>query len=200
MFDVLNATDFVVPALEILDTRIERVDPQTRSARKIFDTIAEHLNRISIFAPLSEEEIEALAAASKSRIYAPGEPIVRRGQQGNSMFVIIRGSVKVQVPEEGYNKTINTLGENDFFGEMSLLTGEPRSANVIAVAETEVLRIDKNGLRPLFESNPQLVESIWELIEERKELLTSKFEAGTEDHGERKKGVIMSIRKFFGLK
>ena len=42
MFDVLNATDFVVPALEILDTRIERVDPQTRSARKIFDTIADN--------------------------------------------------------------------------------------------------------------------------------------------------------------
>ena len=42
MFDVLNATDFVVPALEILDTRIERVDPQTKSTRKIFDTIADN--------------------------------------------------------------------------------------------------------------------------------------------------------------
>jgi CRP-like cAMP-binding protein len=116
------------------------------------------------------------------------------------MFVIISGSVKVQIPEKDYQKTINTLGENDFFGEMSLLTGEPRTANVIAVVESEVLRIDKAGLKPIFESNPALVEAVSELVEERREILkqTTPSEAETETNG--RKGMLGSIRKFFGLR
>ncbi|CAN5548289.1 mechanosensitive ion channel family protein [soil metagenome] len=187
--------DFAYPTRTVYIKKKE----EEASEEEIFDTISEHLNRVSIFTPLSDEEIMALATASKSRIYAPGEPIVRRGQQGNSMFVIIRGSVKVQIPEVGYNRTVNTLGENDFFGEMSLLTGEPRSANVIAVEETEVLRIDKNGLKPIFESNPQLVESIYELIEERKNVFKPMTGDETDDQIEGKKGVMRSIKKFFGL-
>ena len=150
--------------------------------------------------PLSEDEIEKLANASTSRVYAPGETIVRKGQKGGSMFVIISGAVKVQIPERDYQKTINNLAENDFFGEMSLLTGEPRTANVIAVAETKVLRIDKDGLKPIFESNPTLVDSICEQIEERKELL--KTTAAAEDAAQTttRRGVMTSIKSFFGLK
>ena len=152
------------------------------------------------FAPLSDEEIERLANASSSRVYAPGEAIVRMGQEGNSMCVIIRGSVKVQIPEKTYQKTINTLNENDFFGEMSLLSGEPRTATVIAVKETEVLKIDKKALKPIFESNPTLVESVYELIEERRQMLTTIAEAADEEQDEAEKGVMTSIRKFFGLR
>jgi CRP-like cAMP-binding protein len=166
-----------------------------------FNTIAERLNRVSIFSPLSDEEIEKLANSCTTRVYAPNEAVVLRGQEGNSMFVITRGSVKVQIPEKDYQKTINTLGENDFFGEMSLLTGEPRTANVVAVVESEVLRIDKAGLRPIFESNPALVEAVSELVEERRALLRqsqSTEEETTTDDG--RKGMMRSIRKFFGLR
>ncbi|MEP6789361.1 MAG: cyclic nucleotide-binding domain-containing protein, partial [Acidobacteriota bacterium] len=161
--------------------------------------IAERLNLVSIFTPLSEEEIEKLANASTTRVYAPDEAIVRMGQEGNSMYVIIHGEVKVQIPEKSYQKTVNTLRENDFFGEMSLLTGEPRTANVIAVEETEVLRIEKNALKPIFESNPALVDSICELIEERKMRLQVESDDDTEANGRAKKGVMKSIRNFFGL-
>jgi small-conductance mechanosensitive channel/CRP-like cAMP-binding protein len=168
---------------------------------EVVNTYAEHLNRVSIFAPLSEEEIEQLANASEARTYAPGEPIVRRGQQGNSMFVIISGGVKVQIPEKTYQKTINNLKENDFFGEMSLLTGEPRTATVIATEETEVLRIDKEGLKPIFENNPPLVQSIVEQIEERRALLQAQAEAESLDQDdEKRKGVMKSIKGFFGLR
>lgn len=169
---------------------------------EIFNTTAERLNNVSIFAPLSDEEIERLANASKSRIYAPGEPIVHRGQEGNSMYVIIRGAVKVQIPENDYQKTIGTLRENDFFGEMSLLTGEPRTATVIATEESEVLRIDKEGLKPIFLGNPTLVNAVSELVEERRELLRVQAEATAkeEEASSTKKGVMTSIRGFFGLR
>ncbi len=183
-------------------TRTLHVEPKPDeiAPEEIVNTITDHLNEVSIFAPLSDEEIEKLANASTSRVYAPGEAIVRLGGEGGSMFVIIRGSVKVQIPERSYQKTINTLKENDFFGEMSLLTGEPRSANVIAEQETEVLQIRKYALKPILESNPTLVQSIVELIEERRELLKAVADDNEATESESRKGVMRSIRKFFGLK
>jgi small-conductance mechanosensitive channel/CRP-like cAMP-binding protein len=159
------------------------------------------LARVPIFAPLSDEEMEKLAAASSSRIYAPGEAVVRKGQEGNSMFVIMRGSVNVQVSTpEGGVKTINTLGPDDYFGEMCLLTGEPRTATVAAVEETEVMRIAKEALKPIFEDNPELVSSVSELVEERRQALRSveqeSRELPTADSGQ---GILSSIRKFFGM-
>ena len=184
-------------------TRTIHVEPKPVeiAPEEIVNTITDRLSRVSIFEPLSDEEIERLANASTSRVYAPGEAIVRKGQEGNSMCVIIRGKVKVQIPEKTYQKTINTLKENDFFGEMSLLTGEPRTATVIAEEETEILKIDKKGLKPIFEGNPALVESVFEMIEERRQMLTSmREEEGEESQDDPKKGVMRSIRKFFGLK
>lgn len=176
--------------------------PEEVAPEEIVNTHAERLNRVSIFGPLSDEEIERLANVSTSRVYAPGEAIVSQGQEGNSMYVIIRGTAKVQIPEKSYQKTIGTLKENDFFGEMSLLTGEPRSANVIAHEETEVMRIDKEGLKPIFEANPELVHSVSELVEERRELLRVQAEAAAQEgeSSRTKKGVMRSIRGFFGLR
>jgi hypothetical protein len=188
--------DFAYP------TRILHMEqkPQEIAPEEAFNNIADRLNRVSIFAPLSDDEIERLANASALRVYAPGEAIVRMGQEGNSMFVIVRGSAKVQIPERNDQKVLNNLSENDFFGEMSLLTGEPRSANVVATEETEVLQIKKNGFKPILESNPALVETICELIEERKELLAKQTEAEQEEEHVRRQGVMRSIRKFFGLR
>ena len=111
----------------------------------------------------------------------------------------MRGHVKVQIPEGGVAKTINELKENDFFGEMSLLTGQPRSANVVAVEETEVLQIRKGALKLIFDGNPELVDAICEIVEERQELL-KRPETGPLDRAEaEQKGVMLSIRRFFGL-
>jgi CRP-like cAMP-binding protein len=116
------------------------------------------------------------------------------------MFVIIRGSVQIQVPENGHQKTLGRLGETDFFGEMSLLTGEPRTASVVADEETEVLQIKKDALKPIFENNPTLVKSICELIDERRETLDALTESEVVESPTSRKGVIGSIRRFFGLK
>ena len=188
--------DFAYP------TRVLHMMPQPEvvAHEEIVNTYAEHLNNVPIFAPLSDAETEQLANASTHRVYAPGELIVRKGQEGNSMFVIISGAVKVQIPEVGYQKTVNRLGENDYFGEMSLLTGDPRSANVIAEVETEVLRIKKEALKPIFENNPDLVRSISELVEERRQLLISQAEMAVEEELASQKGVLKSIRKVFGLR
>jgi small-conductance mechanosensitive channel/CRP-like cAMP-binding protein len=177
---------------------------ETKLQETAFDeqinAVTDRLNNVEIFAPLSDEETERLAQSSRLRVYAPGEAIVRMGQEGNSMFVIMRGSVEVQILQAGKPTVINKLRENDFFGEMSLLTGEPRTATVVAVEETEVLRIAKESIKPIFEANPNLVSAIGEMIEERRELLKSLAESTAETEELKEKGVLRSIRRFFGLK
>lgn len=173
--------------------------PQDSTFIETSNTIFERLSAIPIFAPLSDEETVKLAKGTTARVYAPGETIVKKGQEGHSMFVIHRGAVKVQLMEHGQPKTINNLRENDFFGEMSLLTGQPRSANVVAEEETEVFQIKKKALKPIFETNPDLVSSICEIIDQRRKLLKTEQIESNVIETEKAKSVFGSIRKFFGL-
>ncbi|MGI8639117.1 MAG: cyclic nucleotide-binding domain-containing protein [Pyrinomonadaceae bacterium] len=177
---------------------------ETKPQENVFvetdNAIFERLNSISIFSPLDDEEVELLANASAVRVFAPDEKIVRKGQKGNSMFVIHRGSVFIQTIEDGKPKKIKTLHEGEFFGEMGLFTGEPRTATVIAEEETEVLEINHLCIKPILESNPELVESFSKLIEERRIHLTEQHEELTTTKQIEAVGVFDSIRKFFGLK
>ena len=176
------------------------VDAEDIGVEEVLNIAVERLNQVAIFTPLAGEEIERLANSSNLRVYAPGEAIVRLGREGNSMFVIIRGAVRVEIPSGAASTVVNELRENDFFGEMSLLTGEPRSANVIAQEETEVLQIKKEALKPIFEDNPTLVESISEIIAERKELLHSHSSQSDGSAQKDPSGVLSSIKRFFGLR
>src|SRR5829696_10425981 len=103
--------------------------------------ITERLSAVDIFAPLSADETTMLAQAAVSHVFAPGETVIRAGDPGSSMFVVHKGRVRVQVSENGRARTVATLNEGDFFGEMALFTGQPRTANVLALEETEVLEI-----------------------------------------------------------
>lgn len=173
----------------------EPVQPDyTESVSEIF----ERLSDVEIFAPLSDEETQKLAEKCDSKIFSPNEPIVRKGQEGKSMFVVHRGSVKIQIVENGVIKTVNTLHEGDIFGEMGLFTGEPRSANVVAAEETEVLEIKHSAVKPLLKRNPNLVEALSQTIAERRALLESANQEKKEVK-EVKEGVFSSIKKFFGL-
>ena len=163
------------------------------------NSLYERLNNVPIFAPLSDEETKILADAAQGRIFAPGESIVTEGDRGGSMFVIHRGAVEIKIKEDGAQKTVNTLREGDFFGEMSLFTGEPRTATVVAKDETEVLQIKKETLKPVFEDNPNLVKALSDIIEERRKLIVHKEERKDSINRRRDKTVFRSIKRFFGL-
>lgn len=166
----------------------------TESVNEIFMRLSD----VEIFAPLSDEETQKLAEKCEAKIFSPNEPIVRKGQEGKSMFVVHRGSVKIQIIENGVPKVVNTLHEGEIFGEMGLFTGEPRSANVVAAEETEVLEIKHTAVKPLLKRNPNLAEALSQTIAERKALLASANEE-TKEVEVVKEGVFTSIKKFFGL-
>jgi small-conductance mechanosensitive channel/CRP-like cAMP-binding protein len=162
------------------------------------ETLAEILSAVDIFAPLSADELSTLALNVKGRIFAPGETIIRTGDHGSSMFVVHGGSVDVRVDANGMMRTIKTLREGDFFGEMALFTGEPRTANVVAAEETEVLEIGHDAMKHLFETNPDLVEALSHTINERRAGLAANAANATSEE-ETPAGLLSRIKRFFRL-
>jgi small-conductance mechanosensitive channel len=160
--------------------------------------IVERLSAVDLFAPLSVEETGTLAQAAVRHVFAPGELVIRAGDPGSSMFVVHNGRVQVQVNENGRPRTVATLNEGDFFGEMALFTGEPRTANVLALEETEVLEIGHAAMKRIFDNNPDLVESLSFIMAERRQGLASQAdpEAATANT---KAGILSSIKRFFGI-
>ncbi|HEY9401210.1 MAG TPA: mechanosensitive ion channel family protein [Pyrinomonadaceae bacterium] len=161
------------------------------------ETFTGRLSATDIFAPLNADELSQLVCASRSHTYAPGETIIRAGDDGDSMFVVHHGNVAVQVNDNGQPRTVATLGEGDFFGEMALFTGEPRSAHVVAAEETEVLEIGHEAMKSVFDSNPHLAETLGQTIAHRRAGLAASAEIGDEEKVSA--GVISTIKRFFRL-
>jgi small-conductance mechanosensitive channel/CRP-like cAMP-binding protein len=181
-------------------TRTVHVERPSRIAQRDGDggAVVERLSAVDIFAPLSVEETGMLAQAAVRHVFAPGEMVIRAGDPGSSMFVVHNGKVRVQVNDNGRPRTVATLNEGDFFGEMALFTGEPRTANVVALEETEVLEIGHAAMKRVFDTNPDLVESLSFIIAERRQGLASQADASapTTDSSA---GLLSAIKRFFGL-
>ncbi|HEX5709330.1 MAG TPA: mechanosensitive ion channel family protein [Pyrinomonadaceae bacterium] len=178
-----------------VQVHIERADAP---ADRDFDQITARLSDIEIFSPLSRDETETLAENATSRVFAPGETIIHAGERGGSMFVIHDGEVEVRVGEDGQERTVNTLRGGDFFGEMALFTGEPRTANVVAADETEVFEIGYEAMKHLFDTNPDLADALSRTIAQRRAQLDER-PADEQETERAASGLLASIRRFFRL-
>src|SRR6266850_2674693 len=164
------------------------------------EQIADRLSAVDVFSPLSTEELRQLATATVGHVFAPGETLIRAGDEGSSMFVVHNARVAVQVADKNGPRTVAVLSEGNFFGEMALFTGEPRTANVVALEETEVLEIGHAAMKHLFETNPSLAESIsWTIAERQADLAAGSAQASQASIQE-SAGVLASIKRFFGLR
>jgi small-conductance mechanosensitive channel len=162
----------------------------------------ELIEGVEIFAPLSVDEKDAVARAAVRSVYAPGELILRRGDPGESMFVIYRGNVEVRLPSgDGNSQQVAELKPGNFFGEMALLTGEPRNADVIATSEVETLEIRKGVLQRLLDDNAALAEALSRTITERQVGLDEYARALPEEERRvKEKTILRRIQRFFGLR
>ncbi len=185
---------FAFPTRTLLVERMTRTGPPSGDG----GAIVERLSAVDIFAPLSAEETAMLAQAAVSHVFAPSETVIRAGEAGSSMFVVHNGRVSVQINENGVARSVATLNEGDFFGEMALFTGEPRAANIVALEETEVLEIGHDAMKKVFDTNPDLVESLSFIIAERRKGLAPQAHA--RDRQDESAGILSSIKRFFGLK
>lgn len=159
------------------------------------------IESVEIFAPLSAQEKEAVGQAAIKAVYAPGELILRRGDPGDSMFVIYRGTVEIRVAaNDGAAQHLAQLEPGSFFGEMALLTGEPRNADVVALTEVETLEIRKGALQQLLDENSQLAEALSRKLTERQMELDQHTRSMPEEARRvQSQTFLRRIQRFFGL-
>ncbi|MGE0042109.1 MAG: cyclic nucleotide-binding domain-containing protein [Vicinamibacterales bacterium] len=143
----------------------QREDQPTRTVGDVA-AAADVLGGIDLFATLTPEVRLLLAEASSEQIFAAGEAVVRQGAPGDSMFVILRGRVRVLL--EPSQHEVAAIEQGGFFGEMSMLTGEPRSATVRAARASVLLEVGAERFRRLAVENPGLLDHITEVVAERR--------------------------------
>jgi small-conductance mechanosensitive channel len=132
----------------------------------------ETLNHVDFLAALPDDAKRALVQDARSLLFAAGERIIHEGADGQELFIIRSGRVRVLVRNRQRREVeVASLGPDQFFGEMSLMTGEHRKASVVAAEETKLLVIDKESFRPILDATPQLAETISEVLAARAEAL-----------------------------
>jgi len=113
------------------------------------------LKKVPLFSSLKNEELEAISQALFKKRYMKDQMILLADEEGDTLFIIIQGKVKVtSFSENGKEVIFSILNEGDFFGDMSLLDGKPRSASVIAIEESELCLLRREEFNHLIEKHP----------------------------------------------
>jgi small-conductance mechanosensitive channel/CRP-like cAMP-binding protein len=121
-----------------------------------------------LFECLSENQLNHMVNQARLKLFGRGEPVIEEGAAGESMFVMLRGAANVFVQKNGSKIQVATLRAGDCFGEMSLLTGEPRSATVRADGDCYVMEIGKPVMAEVLSSAPTCMEQLSQLLAHRR--------------------------------
>jgi CRP-like cAMP-binding protein len=158
------------------------------------------LTEVPLLSLLSKSELESLTEHSTLLFMNQGDEVMRVNEQGESMFVVAEGCLDVRVETPDGPKVVATLWPSECAGEMSLLTGSPRSATVVAREASWVIEVNKEAFTPILRDNPALVEQIALTIEKRKAnaLKQSKSESDSQKSAETS-SMVSKIRSFFKL-
>ena len=123
----------------------------------------QHLRNVPIFSDLKDSDLNIISDKMISRAYEKGQMILLEESQGETFFIIVSGAVKVtRLIDYGREEILSILGESDFFGEMSLLDGECRSANIVANEDAEVLTLSRRDFLDCLETYPKIAIALLE--------------------------------------
>ena len=164
------------------------------------------LRRVELFAQLTEDELLKLAERLRYAPFAKGNTIARQGTPAQHwLFIIINGDAEVFLEgQNGEKRSLNVLTKGDFFGEMSLMTGSPRAATVVARTDVECYRLDKDAFEEVMLARPSIAEEIAHVLVTRRAELDSALQNLDEEslHREidhRHNEVLATVKRFFGL-
>jgi small-conductance mechanosensitive channel/CRP-like cAMP-binding protein len=177
--------------IQVEYSRQEVKEPETERLARYTAAVA----RVPVFSTLDPEAHQAIAAAASDRLFGAGEAIVRQGDAGASMFIVSRGRVSVTIDQ---GREVARIEEGGVFGEMSLLTGEPRTATVRAVGDVSVLEIDASAFRRFVTAHPDTIERLADAAAVRRRELDD-VRAAASGSAEARKSLVARMRRFFGL-
>ena len=126
------------------------------------------LRGVHLFQSLSHHDSERLSASLKRRLLKKGEALFRKGDEGTSLYIVKSGSVKIVLPSDmGDEVAPAILSKGDFFGEMALLDGLPRSADVVALEPSELLALNQKDFLAFLKDNEEAIQSIFSYLSMR---------------------------------
>ena len=186
--------------------------PPQQGQREIIRARLRLLDRVDFLAGVNREARVYLAKHAEVKEFEKGEKVCVQGTPGDEFYIVVSGEVGVFLRDQSTDHQIAVLGAGEFFGEMSLLTGEPRSATIRALRDTSLLSVSKAMLQPLLVAHQELAEPISQALASRRQAIDAKqkeaadaaSEPGsspTADEGAavRQSRLLSAIRSFFGL-
>jgi small-conductance mechanosensitive channel/CRP-like cAMP-binding protein len=200
-----NDIEIPLPIRNIYMHGPEQIEAQRE---KIIRRLADSVGNVYLFASLDDDERLMIAEKLVELRYAHDELIIREGDQDETFFIIEKGSVEVYLlSPHGSRKVLTTLNEGDFFGEMALLTGQKRTANVCALTDVRVYRLDKDSFKEILERKPDILDEIGTVLSRRKDQIDMILAESSGSHEQDlamssqaiKQHILGRIRSYFGL-
>lgn len=181
---------------ESAERKAERAAKQLARARRLIDALP-------FFEALSPEERDAVARGMHYAPFARGEVMTRQGARAQTLYLMESGSAAVRVTDGAGEREVSRLEGPTVFGEMSLLTGEPRLATVVAETDCECFRLEKPMFEEVLSARPELAERFATLLTERRSALQATRVTAEGEEGEASsrdsRALLSRIRRFFEL-
>jgi len=163
------------------------------------------LASVNLFEALSEDERAELAQNLKYAPFTRGEIITRQGDEADWLYLVEDGRASVRVTDGGREREVTKLEAPSFFGEMSLLTGEPRAATIVAETDLECYRLEKATFQRVIARRPELAGELASVLSQRRHQLTAAREGMGDGDGRDQRqakverALFARIRDFFEL-
>ncbi|MEW6212893.1 MAG: cyclic nucleotide-binding domain-containing protein, partial [Acidobacteriota bacterium] len=194
-----------IPAHSLFLTEESEERKVIKHERQI-EHILREFQEVELFHSLTQSEQRTLAERMRPVPFTRGEALTRQGAEAHWLYILTKGSAEVVIStEDGASRRVAILKDGDFFGEMGLMTGEPRTATVIALEDVEACRLDKHDFHDIIHSRPEIAEHISHVLARRKVELEAVREGLDEEAKHKKmapmqKDILARIIEFFGLK
>jgi small-conductance mechanosensitive channel/CRP-like cAMP-binding protein len=157
----------------ILDLR--RVPSKADEAEEMrgIDPLVQH---VSIFAAMTAEELRQISSLTKNRLITAGTPLLRQGDPGDSLFILRDGLLEVRISTDDQPEiVVGRIHPGNFFGERSLLLGEPRSASIMPIVDSMVAEISRETMVQLMHGRPELATYLGEVLTDRQTKSATKL-------------------------
>ncbi|RZU48181.1 small-conductance mechanosensitive channel [Fluviicoccus keumensis] len=200
IFTALQRHGFVI-GTPVMDVNMTAESAELEERRRNADLMmrVHALRGMELFSTLEDEELKHLANTLTWAPFAKGDVITRQGAVAHWLYVLVSGEVDIWYEvNEHERRFLTTLPAGRVFGEMGMLTGEPRRATVIARSEVECYRIDKPSFESIIRSRPELAEELAKILTERNQQLVAVKE-GAGNHAQHQAKILDGIRRFFRL-
>lgn len=190
----------------IRTVHMHQVTEESRTRKQELEYLARLavVARLDLFEGLEKQERELLARGMRRLTFTRGERIIKQGAGGDTLYFIHDGEVAVRLEVDGVEREVAVLKKGQFFGEMSLLTGEPRAASCVARTDVELYEIGHEPVKRLFDEKPAVAEEVAKVLATRQATLEGEreglsAEARARRAAEQSKRVLLKIRDFFHL-